>query len=100
MISREPFCGRETLQEAADAANSVKTESDNVSHPQHYTHGGIECIDAIEAATHDLVGAEAVLTGQVIKYIWRWKWKNGVEDLQKAKWYLDRLICKVQKGAK
>ena len=86
----------ERVQKAADAATHSEV-NDNVSHPSHYCHGGIECIDAIEAATHDLTGAEAVLTGQVIKYLWRWKWKNGTEDLQKAKWYLDRLIDKVQK---
>ncbi|WP_199825309.1 DUF3310 domain-containing protein [Gorillibacterium timonense] len=65
---------------------------DPVNHPDHYTKGGIECIDAIEAATTGLQGAEAYNTGQVIKYIWRWKWKNGIEDLEKARWYLDRLI--------
>jgi hypothetical protein len=77
--------------------NAQPVKDDSVNHPSHYTKGGIECIDAIESATHDLTGAEAVLTGQVIKYLWRWKWKNGTEDLQKAKWYLDRLIEKVQK---
>lgn len=82
-------------QKAADAATHSEV-NDNVEHPLHYCHGGIECIDAIESATHDLTGAEAVLTGQVIKYLWRWKWKNGVEDLRKAKWYLDRLIEKLE----
>lgn len=70
--------------------------NDNVNHPVHYTKGGIECIDAIEAATQNLTGAEAVCTGQVIKYIWHWKWKNGVEDLKKAQWYLNRLISKLE----
>ena len=69
--------------------------SDNVEHPLHYTKGSIECIDAIESATADLRGIEAVCTAQVIKYIWRWKWKNGVEDLKKARWYLDKLIGRV-----
>ena len=65
---------------------------DNVNHPDHYTQGKVECLDAIEAATTGLVGIEAVLTGQVMKYMWRWKRKNGVEDLQKAQFYLNRLI--------
>lgn len=69
--------------------------NDNVNHPAHYTRTGIECIDAIEAAVCDLNGTDAFLTGQVIKYVWRWKWKNGAEDLNKARWYLDRLIRKV-----
>lgn len=67
-------------------------ENDNVNHPSHYTYGGIECIDAIDAVTHDLSGMDAVCTGQVMKYIWRWRHKNGVEDLKKARWYLDKLI--------
>ncbi|QCT03313.1 RNA polymerase, sigma 28 subunit, FliA/WhiG subfamily [Paenibacillus algicola] len=67
-------------------------DSDPVNHPLHYTRGGIECIDAIEAATAGLSGSEAYITGAVIKYLWRWKWKNGREDLQKAAWYIDRLI--------
>lgn len=69
------------------------TAFDNVDHPSHYTQGGIECIDAIESAVTGLSGAEAVYTGQVMKYIWRWKKKNGVEDLRKAAWYLNRLIA-------
>lgn len=70
-------------------------ENDNVNHPGHYTAGGVECIDAIEAATVNLTGIEAVCTGNVIKYSWRWKLKNGVEDLKKAAWYLHKLIKKL-----
>ncbi|WP_235775466.1 DUF3310 domain-containing protein [Paenibacillus sinensis] len=66
--------------------------SDPVNHPAHYTAGAIECIDAIEAATAQLSGKEAYSTGQIIKYVWRWRMKGGAEDLQKARWYLDRLI--------
>ena len=65
---------------------------DQVNHPAHYTQGAIECIDAIASATHELSGIQAVCTGAVVKYVWRWKRKNGVQDLLKAKWYLDRLI--------
>lgn len=61
--------------------------------PSHYTSGKVECIDAIDAALAHLTdGREAFYTAQVIKYVWRWKLKNGVEDLRKAKWYLERLI--------
>ena len=59
--------------------------SDNVNHPAHYTQGGVECIDAIEAAVSGLSGIEAVCTGNAIKYLWRWKRNNGIEDLKKAK---------------
>jgi hypothetical protein len=70
----------------------VKNVKDNVNHPSHYTQGAIECIDAIKEATKGLFGIEAVCTGNIIKYVWRWKFKNGVEDLRKADWYLQRLI--------
>lgn len=66
---------------------------DKVNHPSHYTTGKVECIDALEAATTGLEGIEAVCTANAIKYLWRWKHKNGVEDLKKARWYLDRLIA-------
>lgn len=66
---------------------------DAVNHPAHYTAGGIECIDAITAALecHGNPVA-AFLTGQVLKYMWRWPMKGGREDLRKARWYLDRLL--------
>ena len=70
--------------------NPIST--DKVNHPTHYTGGKIECIDAIESATVNLTGIEAVCTGNAIKYLWRWKQKNGAEDLHKAKWYINRLI--------
>lgn len=67
--------------------------SDNVNHPGHYiSETGLETIDVIEAFTFDLKGLEAVCTANVIKYICRWKHKNGVEDLKKAQWYLNKLI--------
>jgi hypothetical protein len=71
-------------------------DPDPVDHPEHYTRGGIECIDAITAAVCELPGTEAWLVGQVIKYVWRYKWKNGLEDLSKARFYLDRLIAEIQ----
>ena len=68
-----------------------------VDHPPHYqSETGLEVIDAIEAFTFDLKGIEAVCTGNVIKYICRWKGKNGLQDLKKAKWYLERLINHVE----
>lgn len=72
--------------------------ADNVNHPKHYqSKSGLETIDVIEAFTEDLVGGEATNTGNVLKYMCRWKSKNGLEDLKKAKWYLDRLIGIVEK---
>lgn len=68
-------------------------EKDMVNHPQHYiSENGLEAIDVIESFTSDLSGYEAVETGNVLKYMLRWKHKNGLEDLKKAQWYLNRLI--------
>lgn len=71
---------------------------DKVNHPAHYTGGKIECIEAIEAATSKLTGFEGLCTGNAIKYLWRWKRKNGAEDLRKAKWYIDRLLKTIEDG--
>jgi hypothetical protein len=65
---------------------------DMVNHPPHYTRGGVECIDALASATAGLEGLDAVCTANAIKYLWRWKQKNGVEDLRKAQWYINKLI--------
>ena len=65
---------------------------DLVNHPPHYNKGKVECIDAIESAVSDLHGIEAVCTANAIKYLYRWKAKDGVESLKKERWYLDRLI--------
>ena len=68
---------------------------EKVNHPEHYqSKKGIEVIDVMDAFTEGLEGIEAVDTAQVIKYICRWTKKNGLEDLKKAKWYLDHLISK------
>jgi len=64
---------------------------DNVNNPTHYNQGGIECIDAIEAATSKLTGFEGFCVGNAIKYLWRFKLKNKEEDLEKAIWYIRRL---------
>lgn len=59
--------------------------------PDHYRTGDVECVDAIQSAL-GLDGFLKYCTGNVLKYVWRWKHKNGIEDLKKARWYLDRLI--------
>lgn len=64
---------------------------DNVQHPAHYTSGGIECIDAIRASL-GLAEFADFCKGNIIKYIWRYRLKNGVEDLKKARVYLDWMI--------
>lgn len=69
-----------------------------VSHPPHYqSETGLEVIDVIEAFTFDLKGIEAVCTANILKYVCRQKNKNGLQDLEKAKWYLDYLIDHLKK---
>ena len=75
----------------AERKDEVEPTNDAVQHPSHYTQGGIECIDAIRASmTAD--GFCDYCKGNIIKYIWRWRDKGGVEDLRKASVYLDWLI--------
>ena len=66
-------------------------EDDAVNNPPHYNKGGIECIDAIEAMlTHEeFVG---YLRGNSLKYRWRFRYKNGIQDLEKAEWYENKLM--------
>ena len=64
---------------------------DNVNHPNHYTSGEIECIDAIRASLGDKDFA-SYCKGNIIKYLWRYRLKNGVEDLHKAQVYLNWMI--------
>ena len=75
-------------------------ESDdrNVSHPNHYQGAnGIEVIQVIEGFTAGLTGMEAVDTANAIKYILRWKHKNGIQDIEKAIWYLTDLKERLEK---
>ena len=69
-----------------------------VSHPSHYTQGSVECIDGLKAATTGLEGIEAVCIANAIKYLWRWKHKNGVQDLDKAIWYIERLKKEIEEN--
>lgn len=75
----------------------VTPEEDLVNHPNHYTSGGIECIDAIAASMTPIEYA-GFLKGQVLKYAWRYRLKGKpAQDLKKARFYLDRLIQLTEK---
>ena len=64
----------------------------------YYNRGSVEAIDAIESACTGLMGYEGFLTGTVLKYMFRWRWKGtAVADLKKARYYLDRLIAEEEK---
>ena len=67
------------------------SKHDNVNHPKHYCKGGVESIEFVKAAVSNLSGFEAVCVANIIKYAWRYKEKNGLEDVMKAAKYLEWL---------
>ena len=78
-----------------DDGNTIHLK-DDVNHPVHYNNGKVECIEAIDAASTK-EEFEGYLRGNVLKYVWRFRFKDNVKDLQKAKWYLEKLINEVTK---
>lgn len=88
-------------KEPCKSCDEFDKQEDVVNHPSHYqTKSGLETIQVIEAFTEGLEGIYAVDTANVIKYICRWKKKNGLQDLKKAQWYLNNLIDHVEKENK
>lgn len=94
------FCDAEPQKLINEAKELLLKESiapkDNVNHPSHYNQGKIECIEAIESATIGKSGIEAVCVANVIKYLWRYEQKGGKESVEKAKWYLEKLLEKLE----
>lgn len=87
-IAKNVFAG---VPEKPTVADIVKSTQDNVNSPKHYTHGNIEVIDAIEDW-----GLNFRLAN-VVKYVARAEHKNNkLQDLKKARWYLDREISKLE----
>ena len=84
MKVNEPFTRRVDMQKEQDVVNK----------PKHYTYGDIEIIDFIEQVTKDYKSELAFSIGNAIKYIARANHKNGKEDLDKARWYLNRAFEK------
>lgn len=76
--------------------NPSYTKSDMVCHPAHYNQGKVECIDAMAAATVNKRGIEAICVSNVIKYLFRYETKNGLEDVKKAQFYLNRLVDELE----
>lgn len=87
------------MENAIDDDGEVKKVSergaDRVNHPSHYCAGGVECIEGIKAALGD--GFVDYCQGNVLKYVWRWKHKGGVEDLKKARVYIGWMIESAEK---
>ena len=78
--------------------NTIKRQHSMVNSPAHYTRGRVEAIDTIEDAIQDApTVTEGMLQGQVLKYILRlWLKEKPLQDARKARWYLDRLIKKLE----
>jgi uncharacterized Ntn-hydrolase superfamily protein len=98
MIRHEAYMKAKMEEEEAMQTllrKQANSQSDNVidmvNSPPHYNQTGIECIDAIQAALGD--NFKYYLQGNVMKYLWRFDYKSKpLEDLQKANWYLKKLI--------
>lgn len=92
--------GYEVIEDTPDAREVVEkhgedVKPDPVNRPAHYTSGGVECIDAMQAAFGDEAVKDFCLCN-AFKYLWRHRNKNGVEDLKKARWYMNRLIREME----
>ena len=87
-----------SLSLLSDGYNSITQRSkvDSIN-PDHYKSGDVECIDAIKASL-DKQQFKGYLKASIIKYLWRYEKKNGLEDLQKANWFLQRLIKEEDNG--
>ena len=89
----------EMVQNIINTADRIGSKIDMVNSPPHYNQTGIECIHAISAATN--TGFKYYLQGNILKYLWRFDYKDKpLEDLEKAKWYLDKLIEEVMADGK
>ena len=84
---------KDEVREVKDEVQEVKNDPIN---PDHYKQGKVECIDCIESATSSLTGFEGFCTGSAIKYLYRWKQKGGRQDLEKSRWYINRMLGEKQ----
>ena len=92
-----PVFVNEQTGEVRPLDDYVKSVFDPVEKPQHYNSGGIEAITAIEGSM-DPAAFAGYLKGNIMKYMWRYEKKEKpIEDLKKARWYLDRLISALEK---
>lgn len=85
---------REAIRQRFKEVREQLQKEDMVNSPPHYNKSGIECIEAIKAMTDE--GFEYYLQGNIMKYLWRYRYKNGAEDLKKAQWYLNELIDSIE----
>lgn len=79
------------ISDSVDVFFEIPVNDIQVDHPDHYNQGSIECIEALKACMTP-EEYHGFCSGNVIKYVWRYRNKNGIKDLKKAKWYLETLI--------
>lgn len=86
-----------TVKKLWEAVEESEAGMDNVNNPSHYGQGNIEAIEYIKdfMTEEEFIG---YLRGNIAKYLHRWRYKNGLEDLEKAKWYLNALTTVVREG--
>ena len=86
------------VRNIVDKEEKPKNEPDLVNHPSHYETGKFECIEVMEEALgRDVVKGFCI--GNAFKYIYRAKRKNGLDDLKKAQWYLNKVISMEEEDA-
>jgi hypothetical protein len=95
LIAEFPITVRHSMREHVSykfggVKHDETTQAPDPVNPSHYKQGSIECIEAMKVALGG--GFLGYLRGNAIKYLWKYDKKNGIEDLKKARWYLDRLI--------
>ena len=97
--------GKQVARAAQESTEKIKLRNavdemmemvpDSVNHPVHYTVGKIEVIDYLqEKMTAEMF--EGFCIGNALKYLSRYRFKGGLEDLKKAEWYLDRIIKAIE----
>lgn len=88
---------RHELADPGAIGNRGKPGAEKVNNPSHYNENGLETIDAIKG-TMSREAFHGFCTGNILKYVARFKFKNGIEDLKKARWYLDKMIEDEERG--
>ena len=99
-VFEQPIDGKRTYKYEKDYSHDVSYENErkhnNVHSPSHYMHGKKETIDVIQDCMTD-DEYHGYLKGNVLKYVSRYKFKGEpLQDLEKAQWYLNRLIKEVK----
>lgn len=93
-INTDYYVVEQDLELVCESVNDLTSlpAFDEVNKPKHYNQGKYEVIDIIEDITRDMTGVEAVCVANIVKYIARYRNKNGITDVKKAIWYANKLV--------